>query len=80
MIPLDVCLLRLDFETFSLRGAGATNAINEGVCLDRFTVTVGGRLTQFAGQGVLPPFYLRRIRQVLELRELLLLWRGESSL
>ncbi len=36
----DVCFLRLDFETFTLQGAGATNAVDEGTCLDTFMVTV----------------------------------------
>lgn len=35
-----MCFLRLDFETFTIQGAGATDATNEGVCLDTFTVTV----------------------------------------
>ncbi len=36
----EVCLLCLDFETFSTAGPGATNVENEGDCLDTFSVTV----------------------------------------
>jgi len=35
----NVCLLRLDFEDFSIRGVGGTDIANEGVCLDQFQVT-----------------------------------------
>ena len=38
--PTDVCLLRLDFETFNIIGAGGTAIDNEGDCMDTFTVTV----------------------------------------
>ncbi len=37
---VDVCLLRLDFETFNTLGAGGTQVDNEGDCMDTFTVTV----------------------------------------
>ncbi len=36
----DVCFLRLDFETFTTQGIGGTAVVDEGVCLDTFTVTV----------------------------------------
>ncbi len=36
----DVCLLRLDFETFNTLGAGGTAVDNEGDCMDTFVVTV----------------------------------------
>ena len=35
-----VCWLRLDFDTFSLLGTGATTETEGGVCQDTFTVTV----------------------------------------
>ena len=35
-----VCWLRLDFDTFSLLGTGATTETNGGECQDTFTVTV----------------------------------------
>jgi len=34
-----VCRLRLDFESFSLQGIGGTEEIDEGVCMDTFTIT-----------------------------------------
>ena len=37
---IDVCYLRLDFETFTLQGVGATTEINGGACTDTFVVTV----------------------------------------
>ncbi len=37
---LDVCLLRLDFGTFEILGTNGFNLVNEGACLDTFTVTV----------------------------------------
>jgi len=39
----EVCRLRLDFESFSIRGVGGTNIANEGVCLDMFTITTTTR-------------------------------------
>lgn len=36
----DVCQLRLDFESFSLRGTNAQSELNGGTCLDTFIVTV----------------------------------------
>ncbi len=40
MMSADVCQLRLDFEVFTLLGVGGSSEIDEGVCLDMFTVTV----------------------------------------
>ena len=45
--PLDVCMLRLDFETFSLDGTGGSNGLLEGTCLDQFTATVSWLLLAF---------------------------------
>ena len=36
----DVCLLCLDFERFTLAGTGGSANVDEGECLDMFTVTV----------------------------------------
>ena len=54
---LDVCKLRLDFESFTIQGTGATTEITTanaattdsgGVCIDTFAVTVstGQRYSQ----------------------------------
>ncbi len=37
---LDVCLLRLDFQTFDIMGPGGTAEAEEGMCTDTFMVTV----------------------------------------
>ena len=39
-ISLDVCWLRLDFESFTLQGVADTQELNGGVCLDSFSVSV----------------------------------------
>ena len=36
----DVCMLRLDFEMFTLVGTNGSSQDNEGDCVDSFTVTV----------------------------------------
>lgn len=43
-VPQDVCQLRLDFEVFTLQGVGGTLLVDEGVCMDTFTVAVGVEL------------------------------------
>ena len=37
---LDVCWLRLDFETFAIQGPPDALETTGGVCVDTFTVTV----------------------------------------
>jgi len=37
---VDVCFLRLDFETFNLQGPADTNEVMGGACTDTFVVTV----------------------------------------
>ena len=36
----DVCMLRLDFETFTTVGTNGSANDNEGDCVDQFAVTV----------------------------------------
>ena len=37
---LDVCAIRLDFETFAIDGPTATDETDGGKCVDSFVVTV----------------------------------------
>ncbi len=39
-VVLDVSWLRLDFETFTLKGPADTVETSGGACTDKFTVTV----------------------------------------
>jgi len=37
---LDICWLRLDFETFAILGPSNSEEIGGGACVDTFTITV----------------------------------------
>lgn len=36
----DICFLRLDFETFNIRGPADSEETDGGVCMDTLTITV----------------------------------------
>ena len=38
--PIDICFLRLDFETFTINGPVDSQEVNGGACTDTFKITV----------------------------------------